>query len=503
MSLAIRLCVFFLGALTFVLAGFSVALFLLARTYLMRQAEERLEAALATLAAAAEVSPEGVEWEAQERQLNVGREDSPQAVRWLVADHEGNIRDRSANLARAEPVLRSAGSPARDDPGGQKLGADGHPWLLRQLVITASTSPPVPSNAPDPGARKYRALVLTAGVSLQPLETTLQNLAGWLTGLSAGICLLAALGGQWFCRRALAPVAAMASTARSMGAAEVEARLPTPGTRDELDDLGAAFNDLLTRRQEAFERQRRFTGDASHQLRTPLAAMLGQVEVALRRERSPEEYERTLRLVKDQSIRLLQIVEMLLFLARADAEAKLPDLDLLEMDAWLTDHLVTWAAHPRAGDLRIKRAATGPLLVRAQGPLLGQLVDNLLENACKYSSPGSPVTIYLAEDGDVIALAVEDAGCGIAPEDLSHVFEPFYRSPHARGLGLGGVGLGLAVAQRIAAAFGGTLAVESHIGKGSRFVLQFPRNPDLPGDWATSAPPQTASAAAPLSGAAE
>src|SRR5437763_732045 len=141
----------------------------------------------------------------------------------------------------------------------------------------------------------------------------------------------AALAGRRLCRRALRPLTGMAAAARAISADDLGRRLPPAGTGDEVDDLGRAFNELLARLQESFERQRRFTGDASHQLRTPLAAMLGQVEVALRRERPPEEYQRVLTLVHKQSAKLREIVEMLLFLSRADAEAKRPQLEALDL----------------------------------------------------------------------------------------------------------------------------------------------------------------------------
>src|SRR4029077_13550209 len=122
-------------------------------------------------------------------------------------------------------------------------------------------------------------------------------------------------------RRALGPVTRMAEAARSMGAADLSERLPTPTSADELADLGEAFNGLLDRLGEALERERRFAGEASHQLRTPLAAVIGQVEVALRRDRSPDEYRRVLDSVLSQAERLRRVVEALLFLARTESDA--------------------------------------------------------------------------------------------------------------------------------------------------------------------------------------
>ena len=186
------------------------------------------------------------------------------------------------------------------------------------------------------------------------------------------------------------------------------------------------------------------------------------------------EHERVLDRLHDDAVRLWRVVEALLFLARADAEARLPDLEPLDLVAWAAEHLRAWAGHERAADLRFEVDGGGPLWTRAHRPLLGQLLDNLLENACKYSAPGHPIVVRAGREPGAVALAVEDHGCGIAAEDLSRVFEPFYRAESARRLGRAGVGLGLAVAHRIATALGGTIEAKSEPDRSSRFVLRLP-----------------------------
>jgi len=321
--------------------------------------------------------------------------------------------------------------------------------------------------------------VLAAWASLEPVEAEIRWLGAILPLVSLGLWTLAAVIGRFFGRRALAPLRLMAESARTMPFDD--GRLPSPGTRDELDDFARSFNGLLDRLQVALERQRQFTGQASHELRTPLAALIATIEVARRRPRGVEEHERVLDRLHDDAVRLWRIVEALLFLARADAEAELPDPEHLDLAAWATGHLCTWSSHERAADLRYEGRNGGPLWARAHRPLLGQLLDNLLENACKYSGPGTPIVVRTWSEPDPVALSVEYCGCGISAEDLPRVFEPFYRAESARRLGQVGVGLGLAVAKRIAAAHGGAITADSEPGRRSRFVVRLQRalSPDV------------------------
>jgi two-component system OmpR family sensor kinase len=465
MSLTTRLSLFFLAALALVLVGFSATLYALARVYLYQQVDERLTGALDMLDGAIDREPGGLEWDLHERRMPLGQESGPEVVRWEIHDASGHRVDHSINLGPATLGL----VPGAAEWGDQVAQYGGGTWKFAwRRLRGAATTPSISAT----GIPLHPVLVLTVATSLDPMHAILRQLAFTLAAISLAVWLGAAVMGRWLCRRALAPVTRMASAARAMDAADLDQRLPDPQTAGELTELHAAFNGLLQRLQEAFERQRRFTGDASHQLRTPLTAMLGQVDVALRRDRPAEEYRRVLTLVHGQADHLRRIVEALLFLARAGAESGVWSLEPVNLADWVPLHLKSWADHARATDLHVECRSEGDLEIQAQPLLLGQLLDNLLDNACKYSSPATPITVFVAREANVVTLTVEDRGEGIAAEDLPHVFEAFYRSAEARRLGHAGIGLGLATAQRIAAALGGSLVAASESGRGSRFTLR-------------------------------
>jgi signal transduction histidine kinase len=393
-SLTTRLTAYFLAALALFLAGFSVALYGMARSYFLGDLDARLGAALDVLAAAAEVEPDRIEWDPAERALAVGRDRGAGEVRWAVYASDGRRVDASVNAAGTAFLAggRPAGAAGTTDDGDWRVA-----W--RALVPRASRGrEPLDDD-------EYDAVTLVAGVTSAPAHAALNRLAWALGGVGTAVWLLAAALGRALSRRALAPVARMADAAGAMTAVDLAARLPSPRTGDELDRLCDAFNGLLSRLQEAFERQRRFTGDAAHQLRTPLTAMLGQIEVARRRDRTGDDYRRVLDVVHEEGVRLSRIVEALLFLARAE-DGGAPELETLDLAAWLDGPRRRWAHHPRGADIHFEVADDAPVPVRAHPALLGELIDNLLDNACKYSEPGQPITVRLSRDGGAASLAV-------------------------------------------------------------------------------------------------
>jgi heavy metal sensor kinase len=475
-TLTRRLTLFFITALAIVLVVFSSALYLLADHYLTNQLDDRLGAAARTLASAAEIEPNGVEWEAASRPLALAPGGFGDQLHWMVTTDDGRVIDRSSQPG-VEELLSGADAGFRSGHRNpRRFNHSDRAWQVTRVRVAPET--PF-GDTLKPG--RYPALVLTVAVPLDPIQTTLRTLTASLAGLTIVVLGVAVLAARSVCRRALAPVVRMAEAARMMGTSDLAERLPTPNTADELADLGQAFNGLLDRVGEAFERERRFAGEASHQLRTPLAAVIGQVEVALRRERDPEEYRRVLQSVLTQSGRLQRVVEGLLFLARSEVDAELPDLERVDLAAWVPEQLSQWGRHARSRDLVFEKNddTQGSVCAAIHPDLFRELLDALLDNAMKYSEPGTPVTVRVGHDPEGAWVEVADRGCGVTAAELPQVFRPFFRSEAARKRGVPGSGLGLAVAVRIATAMGGSISVESEAGHGSQFWIRLP-SPNSP-----------------------
>lgn len=481
MTVSNRLSLYFLAALGAVLAGFSLTLYMLASGHLHQQINHRLDAAMQTLVAAIEVHPGDVEWEPLERRVTMGEDSSLNQVRWAAHDLDGRLVDCSVNFE---------GQPGPDERTG---------WRLRVRRVRAGRFEPepvdnrvefvggalrdgfageqVPGGVALPSKDRFYhgdGLVLTVAASEEPIRSTLRLLALAMTGVSSLIWITAAFWGRWLCRRALGPIFDMAASARSIrGRPSAGSFLAVPPTGDELEELGCAFNELLADLRESMERQRRFTGDASHQLRTPLTAMLGKVDVALRKERTPAEYQQVLAVLRRRGEQLQQIIESLLFLARAEATAPLPDTERFELNEWCRSWLESWRDHPRAADVRVSECDRAAW-VRTQPALLGQVLDNLLDNACKYSDSGTPVVVSVESREGESTLTVEDRGCGIEPDEQSLVLQPFYRSRQAQWLGKPGLGLGLTVVVRLVSMMNGVLRVASRPGHGSEISVTLP-----------------------------
>jgi heavy metal sensor kinase len=289
------------------------------------------------------------------------------------------------------------------------------------------------------------------------------------------LALASALGGGYLlARKALAPVDRMAAAADQITATQLDRRLEVPNPDDELGRLARTLNGMIARLERSFDEIRRFSADAAHELRTPLAVMRSAAEVALRSPRDIEHYRRTLEDQLEEIDRLTRLAEGLLFLCRGDAGLLPAARRTVRLDGVIrvaADHMRAVAG---VKGLTITVDGTAPCGVEGDEDQLRRLLFNLLDNAVKYTPAGGTITIRLEHLDRMAGVVVADTGVGIPAEHLPRLFDRFYRVDPARGTESDGTGLGLAISRAIAEAHGGTINIESTPGLGTRVTLLLP-----------------------------
>lgn len=320
-------------------------------------------------------------------------------------------------------------------------------------------------------------LVVQSFMPLAPLRQELRALLATLLAVGPLAILGALAGGYLLARRALAPVEQMAATAERITSARLDGRIAVSNPDDELGRLALTLNEMLDRLRRSVERTRRFTADAAHELRTPLSVLQMELEVALRGARSAEQYRGVIEVALKEARRLTQLANQLLLLARHDDGSQPPSRDEVRLDALLEDV----AEQTRlAADEKGVALEVGPpeeLTVIGDDIALSRLLHNLLDNGIKFTPAGGQVCARAKRRGAWAIIVVADTGAGIAPDDLPHVFERFYRADKSRNGQTGGAGLGLPISLAIAEAHGGTIRVESAPGRGARFEALLPLAP--------------------------
>jgi two-component system heavy metal sensor histidine kinase CusS len=316
---------------------------------------------------------------------------------------------------------------------------------------------------------KSRSFDLLVASPLDEVQVALRDFRRLLLMMIPGVLAAACLGGWWISRRALAPVDEITRVARSITVQNLSKRLNVPQTGDELQRMSETWNEVLARLESAVERTRRFTADASHELRTPLSLIRATAELALRRQRDPQEYREALSQIESEAKRMTTLTDDLLSLAAADAnslEMPLVPSDVNRIVAEVVEENRA-LAESRGIQLRADLLST-PASAPAHEPGMRRLLRILVDNALKFTPSGGSVEVSTSGSPKEITVSVQDTGCGIAAAALPHIFERFYRAESSQGESTG-AGLGLSIAQMIARAHGSMVRVESAPGSGSRF----------------------------------
>jgi heavy metal sensor kinase len=314
------------------------------------------------------------------------------------------------------------------------------------------------------------------GIRLSERDAPLRRLVFWLAGCGGIALLLAWLGLDYVVRQWGAPLAALSETARQVNPGNLShQRLFAPPDAPELAQLAATFNELLDRVEAAHTSQHRFVADASHELRTPLTILRGEIDVALRRPRSPHEYAEVLQSSREEIERLSRLTDNLLTLARADAGDSLVRREPVDVADVAREVCRKLASLSEQRKVPLACEAPGPAVVSGDAVALEQMLLNLAENALRYTPPGEGATVRVVAHDNEVSLEVADHGSGIAAEHLPHLFDRFYRVDKARSREFGGTGLGLSIVKTLAEAHGGRVEVHSEVGRGSLFTIRLPR----------------------------
>jgi signal transduction histidine kinase len=398
-----------------------------------------------------------------------------QAARYLP----GPAPAATASLAPGEYLVQAIDASGRvrgsADEANVPLLSAGQLAQARQSQVWATQAVDEESTrvtaAPLPG---HPGWVAVAAISLEAYDATQSQVARSLAIGGGAVTVIAGLGAYWLARAALSPVERLRRQAAGISERDEDATLEVPKTKDEVAALAGTINDLLGRLRRALERERAFIADASHELRSPLAILRGELELAGRPGRGTEELTAAVRTAAEEADRLARITDDLLVLARGDAGRL--DLRLAETDLRELLSRSAAMAGPRLSTARVTCHLDVPAgtRVRVDPDRIRQAVDNLLANAARFAPTGSVIVLAAREDGPDLRIEVSDDGPGFPQAFLPHAFERFRRPDTGRSRDDGGAGLGLAIVQAICAAHGGRATAVNKPGGGATVSLRLP-----------------------------
>jgi heavy metal sensor kinase len=397
-------------------------------------------------------------------------------------DHFYQITDGSGQVLVTSPSLRGDHiSLPHDWEDDLKIGETVHTleeWDDEEIrVATLAVSPVLRVGVELDEANPDQVSIVQIAMETDDLRDTLSDLVEYLAMIGGGLLLLSMLGGYALSSWALRPVRRLGDQVSQITEETLDQRLPERGLPAELRPLSEGFNRSLGRLEAAFERERRFLADASHELRTPVSVAMSIQEVALRQPREPARYVEAIETSLQASVRMKNLVERMMAVAREDRRQATLNRGMMDLGETVDEvvRFLSPLAEKCEVEIRWTRPET-PVRLYGDRMRLEELVENLVSNGIVHNGPGGEVRIELhaGEMGRGHELRVSDNGPGIAPEHIPHLFERFYRVDMARARERGGSGLGLSIAQWVAESHGATIEVESQLGEGAEFRVVFP-----------------------------
>jgi len=482
MTIRTRLVNYYLAAMATILLASGVFMFVRTRRQLTAEIDTYLEERIDRLVAQMEL-------EEEEIAIDLKLVDPDPSLLWRISTTNGRVLHSSGPAGAPSMVAQETGTEDAQPRGktvfrSQDMGSIGT-WRIgaRRFVLSKprrririewrdpdshADIVEIPSEDEDGDP----TFVLHAGISLAERDAAL---ARFLFAMAFAIPMaLVVLGvGAWvLVSRPLSIIDEIASSASGITPDRLAARIPIENPDDEIGRLAQVINRMLERVEQGFKREKQFASDASHELRTPLTAFRGELEVALRRNRTPEEYRDVLRKGLAEAERMSRILEGLLFLAEIDAGRsthKTTDVDLAVVLRRAVERVESAHQYVHVGVDGLRREA---MVVKGNRELLERLFMNLLENAIRHGEP--PFVITSRASSGSVSVAVSDAGAGIQEEHLAKIFDRFFKGDQVHDRAAGGAGLGLAISKWIAESHGGAISAHNDDSGGAVFVVELP-----------------------------
>ncbi|KOF03182.1 histidine kinase [Roseivirga seohaensis subsp. aquiponti] len=375
-----------------------------------------------------------------------------------LINNQGELMDKSPNLKEQQLTFLEA------------VNSNDHfsTFLVDRAIRQAQI--PIEKNG------RKQGYIITA-ISMESSTMVIKNLQNTLL-ISFPIVLFGLyLISSSLAGRSITPLQAIIDTTNTITKNNLNERVPLPPNKDEIFELSSAINELLQRIENAIQRERQFTSDASHELRTPLSTLRGTLEVLIRKPRTQSEYEQKVQYGLNEIDRMGNIVEQLLLLARFDSKSEIEENHLISLVSLVDEVLTRNGNTISQKNLKVNfevKAETETLVPQYYASLI---LENIIINAIKYSLEGKTLSIEISEEGKYTLCKISDQGIGIKQEDLSSLFNPFFRSDALEHKQITGAGLGLSIAKKAVDAIGAQITVESKINKGTTFTIAFLRKP--------------------------
>ncbi|MFN3134538.1 MAG: ATP-binding protein [Candidatus Kryptonium sp.] len=317
---------------------------------------------------------------------------------------------------------------------------------------------------------------LTIGVAypLEEINHALSNLFRILILLAPLALLVSIVGGVFLAGRSLKPVDHIVRIANEITVGNLDRRIPEPKSNDEIARLIKTLNNMIERLDKSFKQMKQFSADVSHELKTPLTIIRGEIELAISGKKKSSELRKTLINILDEVVRLSNMVENLLMLFKSDTGQVNLNFKEVNIAKLIKDLLEDVDILAEEKGVKVEAEQLDEAIVLGDEIRLKQLFLNLLDNAIKYNKSGGRVTISIVRENNFVNVSIVDTGIGIPEDEISLIFERFYRVDKARTRDSGGAGLGLSIAKSIVESHNGRIEVESELGKGSKFSVILP-----------------------------